>query len=74
MNQWDRDNLVFFLTVDSDTYKEWYAQATAIDKDYASTLLSQYSQELDARAAMAEDTVKDLITAKTFLQKFRLNS
>lgn len=74
MNQWDRDNLVFFLTANSDTYKEWYAQATAIDKDYATTLLSVYSQELDARAAMAEDTVKDLITAQTILQKFRLNA
>ena len=74
MNQWDRDNLVFFLTVDSDTYKEWHAQATAIDKDYATTLLSLYSEELDARAAMAEDTVKDLTTAKTVLQKFRLNA
>lgn len=74
MNQWDRDNLVFFLTADSDTYKEWYAQATAIDKDYATTLLSQYSQELDARAAMAEDTVKDLTAAKNVLQKFRLKA
>ena len=74
MNQWDRDNLVFFLTVDSDTYKEWYAQATAIDKDYASTLLSRYSEELDVRAAMAEDTVKDLTAARAVLQKFRLKA
>jgi len=74
MNQWDRDNLVFFLTIDPATLREWYDQATVVDKDYASTLLSQYSQELDARAAMAEDTVKDLTTAKTVLQKFRLKA
>ena len=74
MNQWDRDNLVFFLTVDSDTYKEWYAQATAIDKDYASTLLSLYNRELDVRTAMSEDTVKDLTAARAVLQKFRLKA
>lgn len=74
MNQWDRDNLVFFLTVDSATYREWYAQATDVDKDYATTLLSLYSEELDARAAMAEDAVEDLSAAKIALQKFRLKA
>ena len=74
MNQWDRDNLVFFLTIDPATLREWYDQATVVDKDYASTLLSLYNRELDARAAMAEDTVKDLSTAQTILRKFRLNA
>ena len=74
MNQWDRDNLVFFLTVDSETFRAWYSQATSVDKDYASTLLSLYSEELDARAAMAEDTVEDLSAANAALQKFRLTA
>ena len=74
MNQWDRDNLVFFLTIDSDTYRAWYSQATAVDKDYATTLLSLYSEELDARAAMSEDTVEDLGEANAALQKFRLTA
>jgi len=74
MNQWDRDNLVFFLTVDSATYREWYDQATDIDKDYATTLLSLYSEELDVRAAMADDAVEDLSAANIALQKFRLKA
>jgi hypothetical protein len=74
MNQWDRDNLIFFLTADSGTYKDWYSQATDADKDYATTLLSRYSEELDVRAVMAEDTVKDFTSACTVLQKFRLKA
>lgn len=72
MNKWDQDNLLFFLTVDADTYRAWYAQATESDKEYASNLMAVYSQELDVRIALSEDTVTDLTDANTILQKFRL--
>lgn len=74
MNDWDRDNLEFFLTVDSNTFRAWYTQATPADKDYASNLLSQFSEELDVRMSMTEDHVDDLSTAQAALQKFRLNA
>jgi hypothetical protein len=72
MNKLDQDNLVFFLTADADTFRAWYAQATESDKEYASHLMAVYSQELDVRIALSEDTVTDLTDAKTILQKFRL--
>ncbi len=74
MNNWDRDNLEFFLTVDSETFRDWYAQATQADKDYASALMAQYSEELDVLLSMAEDAVDDLSAANAALQKFRLNA
>lgn len=74
MNDWDRDNLEFFLTVDTDTFRAWYTQATPADKDYASALMAQYSEELDVRMSMTEDEVDDLSTANKALQKFRLNA
>jgi hypothetical protein len=50
MNNHDRDNLDFLLSIDAETFKDWYSKMTPDDHDYASELLEKYSQELAERS------------------------
>lgn len=78
MDEHDRDNLNFLLTVDSDTLQDWYGQATQDDIAYALELLSYANKENIRRLAnlgvnvMSEDDI-DVTLANTVLSKFRLN-
>jgi len=49
MNQHDRDNLEFLLTVDSQTLKDFYDQASADDIAYAQELIKLAQMEFDQR-------------------------
>ena len=45
MNDWDRNNLQFLLNADDATIKDWTAQTSQDDIDYAHELLALYSEE-----------------------------
>jgi hypothetical protein len=51
MNDWDRNNLQFLLNASDATIKDWTAQVSADDIDYAHELLARYSEELRERSA-----------------------
>jgi len=51
MNEYDRDNLKFLLTIDEATFKDWYDQMDAEDHEYAQEILNRYAQELKERSA-----------------------
>ncbi len=46
MNDWDKDNLHFLLTVDPEVFEDWLAQADEDDVEYAIELLQQAKSEL----------------------------
>ena len=50
MNDWDRNNLQFLLNADDATIKDWTAQTSQDDIDYAHELLALYSEELRERS------------------------
>ena len=52
MNEHDRNNLKFLLSLNSNkkAYKKWSQTVTWDDMNYAMELLGQYSKQLDAEA------------------------
>jgi hypothetical protein len=50
MNDWDRNNLNFLLNADDRVIKDWTAQTSPDDIDYAHELLARYSDELRERS------------------------
>ena len=50
MNQHDRDNLNFLMSVGPKVLKDWYTKMTADDIEYALELLNIASREVDERA------------------------
>jgi hypothetical protein len=50
MNDWDRNNLNFLLNASDSVIKDWTAQTTPDDIDYAHELLARYSEELRERS------------------------
>jgi len=78
MNNYDRNNLNFLLSIDASTLHDWYSSASADDIAYAEELLDAYQRELDA----ATDELwveKKLISmshfheANSVLSKFQLH-
>ena len=72
MNDYDRANLQFLLSIDSNELKEWYESVTPDDIEYAAELMLQYSEELSIKTSMYNDDVSDLTEASTFLRRFSL--
>lgn len=50
MNDHDRDNLNFLLSIDGKALEEWQSVVSQDDLDYAMELLAMYSQELKDRS------------------------
>jgi hypothetical protein len=50
MNQHDRDNLNFLMSVGPKVLKDWYTKMSADDIEYALELLNIASLEVDERA------------------------
>ena len=50
MNDWDRNNLQFLLNASDSVIKDWTAQTSPDDIDYAHELLARYSEELRDKA------------------------
>lgn len=71
MNDWDKDNLHFLLTVSSEVFEDWLAQADEDDIEYAIELLQQAKSELLLQKMEILDDVDDTTDAKSILQKIR---
>lgn len=71
MNDWDKDNLHFLLTVDPEVFEDWLAQADEDDVEYAIELLQQAKSELILQKMEILDDVEDTTDAKSILQKIR---
>lgn len=72
MNDNDRDNLNFLLTVSSEVFEDWFDQADKDDVDYALELLAIRKAELDLKELEFSDEVEDITQANQLLRKFRL--
>jgi hypothetical protein len=70
MNDFDRDNLEFFLHGDQKEFEEWMEQASAEDLDYALKLIRIAKSELIEQHYELIDTVPFLDDAKALLKKF----
>lgn len=71
MNNWDRDNLNFLLTIDSETFEDWLDQADEDDIDYAIELLRAAKSELIVQQMEVLDGVQDISTANNFIEQIR---
>ena len=72
MNNYDRSNLDFLLSIDTATLKDWYNKTSSDDIDYASELMARYSEELEVKSALLEEDVTDISIANEILKQFRL--
>jgi len=72
MNDFDRDNLEFFLTVSTSEFDEWADQASMEDINYAIKLIQTARLELVNQEIDLLDQVEDTSEAKQFLKKFTL--
>jgi len=73
MNQYDRDNLQFLLSADSETIKEWYSKTSHDDHAYAKHLLDTYQEELRVKLSLITDgEISDTTEATDYLRKFQL--
>lgn len=72
MNEFDRDNLEFFLTVSTSEFDEWADQASMEDINYAIKLIQTARLELVNQEIDLLDQVEDISEAKQFLKKFTL--
>jgi hypothetical protein len=71
MNDWDKDNLNFLLTIDSETFEDWLSQADEDDIDYAIELLRAAKSELIVEQMEILDGVQDISTANNFIEQIR---
>jgi hypothetical protein len=71
MNDWDKDNLNFLLTIDSETFEDWLEQADEDDIDYAIELLRAAKSELIVEQMEVLDMVQDTSTANNFIEQIR---
>jgi len=72
MNDYDRSNLDFLLTISAATLKDWYNKMSNDDIEYANDIMAQYSAELDVKSALLDDDVDDISIASDLLKKYRL--
>ena len=72
MNDNDRDNLNFLLTVSREVFEDWFDQADKDDVDYALELLAIRKAELDLKELEFADDVEDTTRANQVLRKFML--
>jgi hypothetical protein len=72
MNEYDRNNLDFLLSISAATLKDWYKKMSSDDIEYASDIMAQYSEELSMKSAMLDDDVNDISVATKLLKKYTL--
>lgn len=74
MNQRDRENLNFLLTISPDTFDEWVSQADDDDIMYALELIKRARLELTMRQFEAIDEIRDvdsMLKAKEIIEKIK---
>ena len=72
MNDFDKDNLEFFLHGDAKEFEEWMNQASSEELDYAIRLIRLARAELTEQEYAVLDEVPHVTDAKEVLKRFRL--
>jgi hypothetical protein len=73
MNDDDRQNLQFIMSVDKETLYDWWHNIDDDDREYAKELLQRYKFELEIKSSIyACENVITTFEAKKALEKFML--
>ena len=72
MNNWDKNNLQFILSLDEESFEDWYATLSTDDMDYAMELLRTARTEVAMELASLNDEVKNVSEAASILKQFTL--
>ena len=72
MNDWDKNNLNFIMSLSSKEFDDWYECLDDDDIKYAMELLAQARAEVAEQSASRLDTIEDITDAKNILGKFTL--
>lgn len=72
MNDHDRSNLQFILSLDEDGFDKWSATLSEDDVDYALELLKTARTQVMMQAAELSDEVEDTAEAMNVLKGFML--
>ena len=72
MNDWDKNNLQFILSLNEDEFEDWYACLDEDDVAYAMELLKQARTEVNVQLASLYDDILDVTDAKNVLKQFTL--
>lgn len=72
MNDWDKNNLQFILSLDEEGFEDWYATLSTDDMDYALELLKTARTEVAMQVASLHDDLEDVTDAKNVLKQFTL--
>lgn len=72
MNDWDKNNLQFILSLDEEGFEDWYATLDDDGMDYAMELLKQARTEIAMQLASLNDDVEDVSDAENVLKQFTL--
>ena len=72
MNERDKSNLQYILSLNEEKFEHWYATLSGDDADYAMELLKTARTEIAVQMASLNDDVKDVSDAKNVLKQFTL--
>ncbi len=72
MNDKDKYNLQFMLSLSTNQFTDWYQSISFDDREYANELLDQAKQEIIMQVASMHDDIEDVTDAKKFLKQFTL--
>jgi hypothetical protein len=72
MNDIDKYNLQFMLSLSTKQFNDWYQSISFPDRNYANELLDQAKKEIVMQVASMHDDVVDVTDAKKCLKQFTL--
>jgi hypothetical protein len=72
MNDWDRNNLQFILSLTPEQFDEWYSSISQDDVEYAIEIIRQARSETVVKMAEIFDDAEDLSLARSVLANFTL--
>jgi hypothetical protein len=72
MNDKDKYNLQFMLSLSTNEFADWYQSISFTDREYANELLDQAKKEITMQVASMHDDILDVTDAKKLLKKFTL--
>lgn len=71
MDQRDKQNLNFLLSVNEETFRDWLMQASNDDLEYAIEIIRKAKIELITKQIERMDEVSDFKEAKTVIEKIK---
>lgn len=72
MNQHDRDNYLFLMSLTPDQFDEWFMSIDEDDVQYAMELIQMARAEISEQLAQVFDDVMDVSEAANILKRFTL--